>query len=114
MVRTTNCNKQTPPCRFQHFFHLPVAHILLYGIIKDFWSTWLRKPCTKVAQGQQYILPSQVRKKMVERDVIIKLTDLFKKGYDDVVKYALCLLCQVKRRHAMYDWIIPSHLRVTL
>jgi hypothetical protein len=78
-------------CRYQHFFHIPVAHLILYGIYKDFWNLWLRPKKNVLAQGNGFILPSHVRAEISKRAPAVLLTELFKKPYTDILKYAYSL-----------------------
>ena len=73
--------------RHQHFFHIPVAHVILYGIFKDFWNLWLRPKKDVLAYGNEYIMPTHVRAEISKRAPAILLTELFKKPYTDILKY---------------------------
>ena len=77
------------PCTF---FHLGVAHILLLGLLVDFWAQWLPAASAKRTTGPaaQYVLPAHVRKAISERASDIMLTELFGKPYTDITKCASC------------------------
>jgi hypothetical protein len=73
--------------RHQHFFHIPVAHVILYGIVKDFWKLWLRAKKDVLSCGDDFILPNNVRAEITKRAPFVLLTELFKKPYTDILKY---------------------------
>jgi hypothetical protein len=101
-------------CSYEHFFHFAIAHLLSYGLIKDFHSIWLRPSrtftlfgCDKDSQKRnhleveaavlssadstEYILPAYVRHEITRRAAHVRWTSQFKKPYTDVVKCALAL-----------------------
>ena len=78
------------PC---HMFRFGVAHIILLGLLKDFWAQWL--PSTKAKSkprpdgpAAKFVLPPHVRKALSARRQYVMLTELFKKPYSDIVKCA--------------------------
>lgn len=80
------------PC---HFFRLGTAHIILLGLLSDFWAQWLpsaahnRKAATHPESAfAYYVLPSKVRKHIEAMAGYIKLTELFAKPYRDINKCA--------------------------
>lgn len=74
--------------RYMHYFHLPLAHMILYGILKDHTRLWLRPPKVKLVQGNEHVFPAAVRKKMTSRAPQIQATGLFSCKYEDIVKCA--------------------------
>lgn len=81
------------PCTF---FRLGVAHIFLLGLLIDFWSQWLPTAASRKKARQQpdsafarFVLPPAVRKHISKMASYIKLTELFKKPYQDITKYEL-------------------------
>lgn len=79
------------PC---HFFRFGVAHILLLGLLSDFWSQWLppksargkKKRQRPEGPGSYYVLPKHICKAISERAGNIMLTELFGKPYRDLIK----------------------------
>jgi hypothetical protein len=65
-----------------------VAHVLLLGIVKDWWQTWSSVPKKdSEGAGRQFYLPREVQAEITNRSSNILLTKLFKKAYLDVVRY---------------------------
>lgn len=71
-------------CRYEHFFHFAIAHLTLYGLVKDFWNVWARPPSrhrgatlpkknrfAKLADCE-YILPRHIRLVIAARGSQIK------------------------------------------
>ena len=57
--------------RFNLFWHLAIAHALLYGVVRGFWSFVLRKPSEQQVAGTsaQNIFISQAVQKTMSRRV---------------------------------------------
>lgn len=84
-------NRITRLCSPCHMFRFGVAHIILLGLLKDFWAQWL--PSTKAKAKPRpagpvshFMLPLDVRKAISERRQFVMLTELFKKPYSDLIK----------------------------
>lgn len=72
-------------------FRFGVAHIILLGLLKDFWSQWLPSVKAKAkprppGPTSQFVLPKAVRKAIANRGASVMLTELFKKPYSDITK----------------------------
>jgi hypothetical protein len=71
-----------------HFFKIPAAHVLLYGILKDFFNVWMRKENEHLSWGERFRMPAAVKREISRRANDMLLTELFKKPYTDFAKYA--------------------------
>ena len=92
----------TPRCRYEHFFHFALAHLTLYGLVKDFWAVWARLPETHRGGSKssanrlrkprlasiKYILPRYIKKEIAARATQIQWTSQVKKRSADVLGYA--------------------------
>lgn len=90
-------------CRYEHFFHFALAHLLLYGIVKDFWNVWARPEDQKSKStkskskrkrkhrlhGIRYILPRYIREEIKKRADKMGWTSQLKKRSADVFGQAL-------------------------
>ena len=84
------------PCSPCHFFRFGTAHILLLGLLADFWAQWLpakpgrgkKKKQRPEGPGSFYMLPKHICKAISDKAGLIMLTELFGKPYRDIVKYA--------------------------
>jgi hypothetical protein len=73
--------------RASTFFRMGVAHLLLLGVVKDWWQTWSTVPKKdSEAAGWQFYLPREVQHEITSRSGNILLTELFKKAYLDVAR----------------------------
>lgn len=86
-------------CRYEHFFHFALAHLLLYGIVRDFWNVWLRpedpkpkadgtKPKRRKKHrlhGNKYVLPRYIREVIKRRAAKMHWTAQMKKRSADVL-----------------------------
>ena len=52
-------------CRYEYFFLEPVAHTLLYGVIKQFWAIVLRDEAAP--DDADYWVPKAAREEMRKR-----------------------------------------------
>lgn len=75
--------------RYDYFYHFPVAHVLLYGVCRDFWRLVLRKPSDELPQGNRVRIPTPVRKEMTALFKTLKVTSSFSSTPKDVTKCAL-------------------------
>lgn len=89
--------------RYEHFFHFALAHLLLYGLVKDFLNIWARPPdshrkSSKSSSrshrkprlaGNIYIWPRLVKKQIALRATQVKWTSQLKKRSADVFGYVL-------------------------
>lgn len=92
-----------PPIRFSppqvwcspcHMFRFGVAHIILLGLLKDFWAQWLPSGKGKprpAGPASKFVLPPHVRKAISDRRKYVMLTELFKKPYSDIVKCVITM-----------------------
>lgn len=90
-----------PVHRYEHFFHFALAHLLLYGIVKDFWNVWTRPEDSKQKptgakskrrkkhrlHGIIYILPRYIREAIKRRAENMRWTAQLKKRSADVLGY---------------------------
>lgn len=72
------------PC---HFFRLGTAHILLLGLLKDFWTQWIPGKKER-AEGplRKYTLSRRICRQITARAPKIMQTGQFKKVYTDIIK----------------------------
>lgn len=89
-------------CRYEHFFHFALAHLNLYGLVKDFWAVWLRVPESTAKSSNasknrirmprlkdnKYILPRYIRTAIALRSTQIHFTSQVKKRSADLLGYA--------------------------
>lgn len=87
-----------PVHRYEHFFHFALAHLLLYGIVKDFWNVWARPEDQKQKasggkskrrrkhrlHGIAYVLPKYIREVIKKRAEKMGWTSHLKKRSADV------------------------------
>ena len=73
------------PC---HMFRLGTAHILLHGLVKDFWALWLQ-PKPKKKKGEALVevtrLPDYIQKAISAQADSVLLTEFFGKPYTDII-----------------------------
>ena len=67
------------------------AHVLLLGLLVDFWAQWLPAPKSKKHKrldtpAAKYKLPNHIRKAISDKTGHIMLTELFKKPYRDITR----------------------------
>lgn len=96
-------------CRYEHFFHFAIAHLLLYGLVKDFWNIWLRAPeghnesskrkgkrkgkrRSRLA-GNIFNLPRGIKKAIVQRTGQVFRTAQLKKRSADLLGYDPIITC---------------------
>lgn len=84
-------------CRYEHFFHFAIAHLLLYGLVKDFWKIWTRspdrhergpgkkQPRKSALHGNPFLLPPKIRKQIVEKTTQVQWTKQMKKRSADIL-----------------------------
>ena len=70
---------------FQHAFLVPVAHALLYGVVKAFVALLLR--AIKGAVGRPVVLDSKTRQLLSARAKDVVVSADFGRKYTDVVVY---------------------------
>lgn len=71
-------------------FWYGIAHILLLGLLADFYAHWIPSRSRKKRNDRPqspYVLPKQVCKEISRRAALLQLTDFFKKPYRDIIKY---------------------------
>lgn len=79
--------------RYDTFFHFPVAHVLLYGVCRDFGKLVLRKPSDKLDHGDNVRIDTNARKDMNRLFKTMKVTSSFSSAPKDVTKcVSYCLL----------------------
>lgn len=76
--------------RYDLFYHFPVAHMLLYGICKDFWKLVLRKKSDVLPYGQDVWLDKPARDQMRRLFNSLRVTSSFSASPKDVTKCGQC------------------------
>ncbi len=72
----------------QYLFLVPVAHSLLYGIVRTFVDWLLCEPYPKAgARGAQWVLGTQQRSLIRERAGHLRVTSDFRRPYRCVMRY---------------------------
>lgn len=71
------------------FFHYPVAHALLYGVLRDFWRLVLRKPSDELKHGHDIIVDSSARAEMRRLFGTLRVTSSFSSAPKDITKCVL-------------------------
>lgn len=74
-----------------HFFRLGTAHILLLGLLCDFWAQFLPRPQDlkrRTGKAATMVLPKGVRKAISRKATLMQATSAITKPYTDVVGYA--------------------------
>lgn len=79
-----------PYCDYNNLFIVPVAHVLLYGLVASFISYILKDGC-------KHQLSSATRKIITERGKDIGVTSEFGRSYKDVIQY--------KGSYRMENWL---------
>lgn len=77
-------------CSPLHFFRLGTAHILLLGLVKDFWEQFLPRPQelkTREGIAAQMVLPKEIRTAIEQKASQMQATSAITKPYMDVVGY---------------------------
>ena len=74
-------------CRYDYFYHYPVAHALLYGVCRDFWRLILRKPSDVLLHGNDVRLSTAARTDMTSLFKSLKATSALSSAPKDVTKY---------------------------
>lgn len=74
-------------CRYDLFYHFPVAHALLYGVCKDFCKLVLRKSTEVLQHGQEEWLNGAARDQMQRILQFVRLTTSFSSTAKDITKY---------------------------
>jgi len=77
-------------CRHDTFFQYPVAHALLYGVLRDFWKLMLRKPGDTVDPGDHIRVSTAAQKEMQELFATLKITSSFSSSAKDITKCVAC------------------------
>ena len=75
-------------CRYDLFYHFPVAHALLYGVCRDFWRLMLRKPGDTLPEGDDVRIGKVARQDMTALFKSLKVTSSFSSTAKDVTKCA--------------------------
>jgi len=88
MLRVCNMCEMMKACRHDTFFHFPVAHALLYGVLRDFWKLMLRKPGDTVDLGDEIRVSTAAQKEMQELFATLKVTSSFSSSAKDITKCA--------------------------
>lgn len=79
-------------CSPLHFFRLGIAHILLLGLVKDFWDQFLPRPQDVRMRGEiaaHMVLPKEIRKAIEQKAPLMQATSAITKPYVDIVGCAL-------------------------
>ena len=88
------------PRRYTTFYPLPVAHLLLLGIVKDFWKYWLRKKDSEGKAGDNtYRIPDQVKHKLERRAKAVQLTKEHTKRAGDLKCASVWIVCDCQCRY---------------
>lgn len=77
-------------CSPLHFFRLGTAHILLLGLVKDFWIQFLPRPhelAARTGVAAEMVLPKVIRRAMEQKLPFMQATSGVTKPYVDVVGY---------------------------
>ena len=77
-------------CSPLHFFRLGTAHILLLGLLKDFWAQFVPKPADlklRTGAAAKMVLPRHIRKAISRRARMVQATSAFTKPYEDIIRF---------------------------
>lgn len=99
--------RNVPCCSPLHFYRLGIAHIILLGLLPDFWKQWLpgtKDKVVKSADGVIYQLPGYIRTELSRRSRDFPSIKSISKQYKDIVKCVLWLWdsvgkCPLRLRH---------------
>lgn len=81
-------------CSPLHVFRLGTAHVILLGLLPDFWKLWLpgnKDKVVKGANGVTYQLPGYIRLELSRRAQDFQSIKSISKRYKDIVKCGPCL-----------------------
>lgn len=73
-------------CRYDTFYHFPVAHALLYGVCKDFWKLVLRKKSDVLPRGDEVWLDKDDRAHMTALFNTLRVTSSFSSAAKDITQ----------------------------
>ena len=78
-------------CSPLHFFRLGIAHILLLGLLKDFWAQFVPQPAdlkNRFGPSACMVLPRHIQKAMSRKAPYMQSTSAFTKPYEDIIRCA--------------------------
>jgi hypothetical protein len=84
-------NSALHECRFEKFWHVPLAHVLAYRVCKPAWILWLSDAVGTPAWGQDMLIARSQKLKMAYRVTKMRITSCVTCELPNIIKCVLII-----------------------